>query len=112
MRFLQNKYILVLLWRPSSTPFCIFDRKRPRGTHSNLTSHSIKLPSCDNHLGILSEMVAILDAILYFNTGRSRDIYPHLNSRSVKSFSVAAFLEVLSDFETDIRDAVLDSSCL
>ena len=46
--------------------FVCFNGKQMRDPH--LTSHSIKLPSCDNHLGILSDLVAILDAILYFLT--------------------------------------------
>ena len=47
-------------------PFCIFNSKRPRDIYPHLASHSIKLPSCGDHLGILSDLVAILDASLYF----------------------------------------------
>ena len=70
----------------------------------HLTSHSIKLPSCDNHLGILSDFGSQLGChLVVFKIGRSRDIYPHLNSRSVKYFYVAAFLEVQSDIDRHLR---------
>ena len=55
--------------------FVFFSSKRPRDIYPHLTSHSIKLPSCDNHLGILSDLVAILDVILYFFNIAVRDIY-------------------------------------
>ena len=43
--------------------FVFFNSKRPRDIHAHLTSihahlTSIKLPSCDDHLGILSDLVA------------------------------------------------------
>ena len=70
----------------------------------HLTTHSVKLPSCDNHLGILSDFGSHLGChLVVFNIGCSRDIYPHLNSRSVKYFYVAAFLEVQSDFDRHLR---------
>ena len=42
--------------------FVFFNSKQIRDPH--LTSHSIKLPSCDNDHGILSDLVAISDSIL------------------------------------------------
>ena len=48
--------------------FVFFSSKRPREICPHLTSHNKKFPSSDNHLGILSDLIAILDAILYFLT--------------------------------------------
>ena len=53
--------------------FVFLNDKQMRDPH--LASHSIKLPSCDNHLGLLSDLVAILDVILYFLTLVVREIY-------------------------------------
>ena len=52
--------------------FVFFKSKQMRGPH--LTSHSMKLPLCGDHLGMLSDLVAILDSILYFLTLAVREI--------------------------------------
>ena len=54
--------------------FVFFNSKRPRDIYPHLTSHNIKIPLCGDHLGMLSDLVVILDSILYFfKIGRSRD---------------------------------------
>ena len=51
----------------------------PRDLYPHLISHSIKQPSCDDQLGILSDLVDILDAILQ----RHQSIGRHPQSSSL-----------------------------
>ena len=55
-------------------PFCIFNSKRPSDIYPHLTSHSIKIFLGGDHLGILSDLVVILDSIWYFLTLAVREI--------------------------------------